>query len=81
MILAAAIVDAHAVLQVIYVSLVVGVGMCLVYAAAVVGISRSEEHRRANRTWAAVGYGVLATIAVAACGWAIFTGITVMTQK
>jgi amino acid transporter len=81
MTVAAVIVDTHALLQVIYVSLIAGVGVCIVYALAVVGIARSNEHRKANRAWTAMIHAALATIALAACGWAIFTGITIMTQK
>ncbi|MGI8920699.1 MAG: hypothetical protein ACR2HD_03345 [Solirubrobacteraceae bacterium] len=77
----AAIVDTHALLQVVYVSLLSGVGLCVVYAVAVIGIARSNEHRKAKRTGAALIHGALATIAVAACGWAIFTGIAIMAQK
>ena len=81
MTLGAAIVDTHALLQLVYVSLIAGVGICLVYAVAVVGITRSQERRKADRRVAAALYGALAVIAVAACGWAIVTGIAIMATK
>ena len=81
MTLGAAIVDTHALVQLIYVSLIAGVGICLVYAVAVVGITRSQERRKADRRVAAALYGALAVIAVAACGWAIVTGIAIMATK
>lgn len=79
--LAAAIVDTHALLQLVYVALLAGVGVCLVYAVAVVGISRSADRRRANRRGAALLYGALSLLAIAACVVAIAIGIVVMTQK
>jgi Na+/H+-dicarboxylate symporter len=79
--LASAIVNTHALLELIYVSLIAGIGVCVVYAAAVVGITRSQERRRADRRGAAALYAALATIAIAACVWAAVTGIVIMTTK
>ena len=81
MTVAAAIVDTHALVQLVYVSLIAGVGICLVYAVAVVGITRSQERRKADRRVAAALYAALAVIAVAACGWAVVTGIAIMATK
>ena len=81
MTLASAIVNTHALLELVYVSLIAGIGVCVVYAAAVVGITRSQERRRADRRSAAALYAALATIAIAACGWATVTGIVIMTTK
>jgi hypothetical protein len=81
MTLASAIVNTHALLELIYVSLIAGIGVCVVYAAAVVGITRSQEHRRAERRGAAALYAALATIAIGACVWAAVTGIVIMTTK
>jgi hypothetical protein len=81
MICATAIVDTHALLQLVYVSLIAGVGICVAYAVAVIGITRSHEYRRAERRTAAALYAALATIAVAGCGWAIVTGIAIMAKK
>jgi len=78
---ATAIVDAHALLELLIASLVAGIGICVVYAAAVVGVTRAREHRRANRGRTATVYAALAVVALAACGWAIATGITIMATK
>jgi hypothetical protein len=80
-IVATAIVDIHALLQLVYVSLIAGVGICVVYAVAVIGVTRSSEHRRADRRAASALYAALATIAVAGCGWAMVTGIAIMAKK
>jgi len=64
-ILATAIVDTHALLQLVYVSLIAGIGICVVYAVAVIGVTRSSERRRAERRVASALYAALATIAAA----------------
>jgi hypothetical protein len=81
MIVAEALVDTHALLQVVYVALIAGVGICIVYAGAVLGITRAQEHRRADRPRAAALYGALAAVSLALCGWAAVTAIAVMTKK
>jgi len=81
MTVAAVIVDTHALLQVVYVSLIAGVGICIVYAGAVLGITRAQEHRRGDRPREAALYGALAAISLALCGWAVVTGIAVMATK
>jgi hypothetical protein len=81
MTLATAIVDTHALLELLLASLIAGIGICVVYAAAVVGVTRAREHRRASRRRAATVYAALAVVALAACGWAIVTGITIMATK
>jgi len=81
MTLAGAIIDAHALLQLVYTALLAGVGICVVYAVAVVGIARAQECKRANRPRAALLYGVLATASLAACALAIVGGIAIMATK
>ncbi|HEY1778820.1 MAG TPA: hypothetical protein VGG41_21865 [Solirubrobacteraceae bacterium] len=81
MTLAAAIVDTHALLEMVYVSVIAGIGICIVYALAVLAITRAQEHRRADHPRTAAIYGALATISVGVCGWAVVTGITIMAKK
>jgi hypothetical protein len=81
MTLATAIVDTHALLEMVYVSVIAGVGICIVYATAVIGIARAQEHRRAQRRGTAILYGALATLSIGACGWAVVTGIAIMATK
>jgi hypothetical protein len=78
---ATAIIDTHALLQLVYVSLAAGVGICVVYAVAVLGFTRSQEHRKAKRPGAAAAYGAVAVLALAGCGWAAVTGIVIMAAK
>jgi hypothetical protein len=77
----AELVDTHALAELIYVSLIAGVGICGVYAVAVLGLTRSSERRRANRPVAAALYGAMAAVAIAGCVWAVVTGITIMAAK
>ena len=79
--LASAIIDGHALLELIYVAAVAGVGFCVVYALGVIGITRSQERRRARRTGAAALYAGLALVALAACAWAVVTGVEIMATK
>jgi len=79
--LATATVDTHALLQLIYVSLIAGVGICIVFALAVVSVTRFQEHRKAGQRATSVAYGALATVALGGCGWAIIAGIAVMSTK
>jgi hypothetical protein len=81
MTVATAIVDTHGLLEMVYVSVIAGVGICIVYATAVIAITRAQEHRRAERRTAALVYSALATLSVGACGWAVVTGIAIMTSK
>jgi MFS family permease len=81
MILASPIVDAHALLQMVYASLLAGIGVCVIYAVAVVGITRAQERRRGHRPRAAALYAALAALCVGACIWAIVMGITIMASK
>jgi len=81
MTLAATIIDAHALLQLLYASVIAGVGICVVYACAVVGVTRSNERRRAHDHRAATLYGALASVALAICVVAIVAGITIMATK
>jgi hypothetical protein len=70
--------------QVVLYSLVVGVGVALSFSIAVVGATRFNERRRADgggSTGAAIGYGALAALGLAATVGAAVAGIIVMTTK
>jgi hypothetical protein len=81
MTLATSIIDVHALLELLYASVIAGVGICVVYASAVVGVTRANERRRAHHHRAATLYGALATVALAICVIAIVAGITIMATK
>ncbi len=79
--IASSIVDGHALLQVIYVSLLAGVGIATAFALAVLGTTRASESRRARRTSATVGYGAIALAGAAVTSAAVVVGLVYMTQK
>jgi hypothetical protein len=76
-----AAVDWDALLQVVWVSLIAGVGVTSAYGIAIFGVTRAADMSRAGRTAEA---GVLAAVAVAALvvvAGAVVLGIVAMTDK
>ena len=59
----AAILDAAALLEVVWVSLVAGIGVSAVFSLALLGGTRTGEARRAGAGTAAAGYAALAVLA------------------
>jgi hypothetical protein len=79
--IATATIDTHALVQLIYVALIAGVGVCIVFALAVVSVTRFQEQRKAGRRIVSAAYGAMAAVALGGCGWAIIAGIAAMTTK
>jgi hypothetical protein len=75
------IVDWGALGEVIWVSLVVGVGVTLAFSLAIVGGVRFADMRRNERHFEAAFYGVLCLAGLAATVGALIAGIVVMTTK
>jgi hypothetical protein len=76
-----AAVKAGDLLEVVWVSLVAGVIVCIAFALVVLGGARSAESRRVGRGTAAMAYGALAVLAFAAFGGAVIYGLHVMLAK
>ena len=74
-------VDRGAVVDVIWASLLAGVGVTAVFSVGILGASRSVELRRDGHTAAAGAYAVLTVLAFAVVVAAMAFGIVVMTQK
>jgi hypothetical protein len=74
----AAVVEWSALLEVILVSLVAGVGVTAVFSIAVAGAVCFVDFRREGRRAAATAFAALAVIAIAACVAAVASGIAVM---
>jgi hypothetical protein len=79
--LIATVVDTEALAKTVVASLVSAVGVTLVFSIAILGAARFLELNRSGRTAAAVAYGTLALLALAACAAALVVGIIVMTTK
>jgi hypothetical protein len=77
----ASIVDGHALLQVVWVGAVAGVGATAAFGFALLGVTRAAELGREGRSGEAVVYGVLGAAALAVVLGALVYGIVVMTHK
>ena len=75
----AAVVDWDALLQVIWVSLVAGVGVTAAWGFALLGSTRAVETGRAGRPAEAAFYAVVGVAGVAAVVAAIVFGIVILT--
>jgi hypothetical protein len=71
----ASIVDTHALLQVIWVSLLAGVGVPSCYALAILGSTRAVEFARNGRPVEAVAFGVVGVLGLAVVIASIVFGI------
>jgi hypothetical protein len=67
--------------DVVWVSVLAGVGITVAYSFAVLGGARSAEARRAGRGGAALAYGALAAFALAVFAAAVVFGVHTMLTK
>jgi len=74
-------VDWNAVLEVIWSSLLGGIGVTAAFALGILGAARVGVHRREGSVAVVGAYGLLMTLAFAAVGAAVVFGIVVMTSK
>ena len=72
-----AIVDGDALLRVVWVSLAAGVGLSLVFSAAIAAGSRAQQCRRSGATAAAVGWYVATCTCALVCTAAVVLGVIV----
>jgi hypothetical protein len=75
----ATVVDWDALLQVVWVSLIAGVGVTGAWAFAIVGATRSLEYGRDGRTGEALLYATIGVVGFAAVLGAIVFGIVILT--
>ena len=76
-----AAVDFHALGQVVWVSLLAGVGVTVLFSLVIWGAGKAGEARRAGHQSYAVAYGALAVVAMIVFGVAVVFGVTVMLNK
>ena len=79
--LAEPVVDWGAVLEVVWSSLLGGIGVTAAFAVGILGATRAAVHRREGNLAVAGAYGVLMALAFAGVGAAVVFGIIVMTSK
>ena len=77
----ASIVDTDALLEVIWVSIVAGIGLTAAYGVAIVGASRALDSGRQGHTAGAVAYGALGLVALAVVVVASVYGIETLSDK
>jgi hypothetical protein len=77
----AEVVSGHDLLQVVWVSLVAGIGVTAAYAFAILGGARALDLTRSGRSAEAVLFGVVCAVALAAVGAAVVYGIVIMVNK
>ena len=81
MIVIADVVDWAAILEVIWVSLLAGIGVTMVYAVAIVGLTRAADLSRHGRVPEAVLLGALGAVALVVVVASVVFGIVAMTSK
>ena len=74
-------VDTAGLLEVVWVSLLAGVGVTLTYSLVVLGIGRSAAARREGNEGAATAYALLAALAFAVFAAGVVFGVNVMLSK
>ena len=76
-----AVVDFHALGQVIWVSLLAGVGVTVLFSLAIASLARADEARRLGNGGAAMAYGAAAVLALVVFAVAVILGVTIMLHK
>jgi hypothetical protein len=74
-------VDGHLLVQVVWVSLVAGVGMAALFSFVILGATRAGDARRAGRDVAATAYATVAVLAFAAVALGVVLGVQAMVDK
>jgi hypothetical protein len=76
-----AAVDWDALLQVVWVSILIGTGVTAVFAIAIYGATRAVDLTRDGRAAVAGLFAIVAVAALLAVGAAVIFGIVAMTEK
>jgi hypothetical protein len=76
-----AAIDFHALFNVLWASLLGGVGVTVLFSYVILGWSRAADARHEGRDGAAAGYGALALVAILVFAAAVAAGVTIMLRK
>jgi hypothetical protein len=74
-------VDTHLLLQVVWVSLVAGVGISVLYSLVILGSARAGDARRAGRGGTAAAWATLAALALLLFAGGVALGVQAMITK
>ena len=77
----AAAINVHALVKMLYSSVVGGVGVAVVFSIAILGATRSVEARREHRTGAAAAYSVVAAAGLLLAAAIVIYGLTLVAHK
>jgi hypothetical protein len=77
----AATIDPHLLLKMLYTSLTAGIGVSLVFSLTILGVIRSSDMRRSQRTVAATSYAILATTGLILSAAIIIYGLILLGHK
>jgi hypothetical protein len=77
----AALIDIHALVKMLYSSLLAGVGVAVVFSIAILGVTRSSDMRRAQRAGAATAYAALATLGLLLSCAIVIYGLVLVARK
>ena len=77
----AAVINTHALVKMLYSSVVAGVGVAVVFSLAILGATRSGEMRRQQRAGAAAGYTALAAASLLIVGAMVIYGLVLVAHK
>ena len=76
-----AAIDFHALGQVMWVSLVAGIGVTVLFSVVIWGADKAEHARRGGQDGQALAYGVLTVAAMVLFAAAVIVGVAVMLNK
>ena len=74
-------VDGHLLFQVVWVSLVAGVGITALFSLVIYGAEKAGDHRRAGRGGPATAFAALALLAFALFAAGVVLGVQTMIEK
>ena len=77
----ASVIDTGALLNVVWVSLVAGVGLAFVFSVTIAGAARASLYRRDDRQVAATAWTIVAFLCGLVCAAAVVAGVIVMLHK
>jgi hypothetical protein len=76
-----AAINTHALVKMIYSSVIAGVAVALIFSIAILGATRSSEMRREHRTVAAAAYTALAGAGLLLAATIVIYGLIVVAHK
>ena len=77
----AAAINTHALVKMLYSSVLAGVGVTVVFSLAILGVTRSSEMRREHHTRAAAGYTALAAVGLLVAAATVVYGLLLVAHK